>query len=216
MVRYHDRIMRNSALSFATCVLFGAFFLWGCDEDDDSGDSSNQENGDGDSGSSGDGDGDGDARGEGDTRGDGDGDGDGDDDPYCVSAWRGLAALDDFLSAMNPLSLNPDLDLATLHESGTQGAEAAEEAGAHLSRAQEFVVDSDVHTAFDQILTYQEVWMVPQAEIAESATSVEQYHEASSAHVLSPGVAEANSEGALASGTIALYTLTRCGSTEAR
>lgn len=99
-----------------------------------------------------------------------------------------------------------------IRENGAAAEESAEEMGRHFSRASDFVVDSEVSAHFDALLLYQEKWMLPQAQIATGASDAEDYSLKSLDLLLQDGVAQAVSDGAVASGAISAYTLERCGS----
>ncbi len=187
------------------CALFLSLGFFACDEDEPDG--SDEATGDGDSG-----DGDG---GDGDS-GDGDG-GDGDapmeEDGFCTHARVGFAALDDYLTVMNELSLTgEEVPASRINENGDLALEFAEDFGEEMAQAADFVVDDDAAAAFDALLIYHSDYMVPQAELAAGATSDMEYGMASLELLQQDGVAEAAANGAVASGTARQYALGRCGS----
>lgn len=136
---------------------------------------------------------------------------DGTEDPYCAHAWNGFDALDGYIEVTNELSAQ-DATPAKFQENGPLAVEYAEAVGVHFGNARDFVVEDETRAAFDDMLLYQEKYLVPQSQIALGATDSEDYGLKSLEFILGDGVAEASAAGALASGTISAYTLQRCGS----
>lgn len=189
----HDSVTRFLFIGAALVSLC----LLACDEDEPDGSDA--------------GDGDGDA-----TAGDGDS-GDGDvpmeEDDFCVHARAGFAALDDYTTVMNELSLTgEEVPASRINENGTLALSFAEEFGDEMAQAADFVVDDAVAGAFDALLIYQADYMLPQAELAAGASSDMDYGMASLEFLQEDGVAEAVANGATASATARLYALERCGS----
>lgn len=175
--------------------------LFACDEDEPDGSANNSGDGDGDVGE-----GDGDA-------------GDGDDplevDAFCAHAKSGFAALDDYITVMNALTLTgEEVPTSLLNDNGTLAMGFAEDFGEEMAKASDFVVDDDVALAFNHLLIYQTDYMLPQAELAASAGDEMEYGMASLEFLQEDGVAEAAANGAVASGTARLYAVERCGSLE--
>lgn len=134
------------------------------------------------------------------------------DDPYCPHAWDGFEQLDVFIEETNAIQNDPDMSRAALNAHGDAAREAAELTGQHFGRAQEYVVETETSVAFDALLLYQKMYMVPQAELAATASDVDDYSLASFMFLQQDGVAEAVAGGAIESGTISAYTFQRCGS----
>jgi hypothetical protein len=94
--------------------------------------------------------------------------------------------------------------------------EYAEDFRINFEAARDFIVEDEARLAFEVMLTYDDEWMTPQAQLAKNATSNMQYGLDSLELLLQEGVAELTAEAALQSSTAASYTLERCGSMEAR
>ncbi len=135
----------------------------------------------------------------------------GETDPYCPHAWNGFAQLDIFLAETNAIQDDADMARDTLNAHGEAALEAAELTGEHFGRAQDFVVETETSEAFDALLLYQEVYMVPLAQLAATASDVDAYTMGAFQLTLMDGVAGAVAAGALASGTVSAYTVQRCG-----
>lgn len=133
----------------------------------------------------------------------------GTDDPYCAHAWNGFEQLDIFLDETN--AIESDMDGPTVNAQGDAALEAAELTGEHFGKAKDFVVETDTSEAFDAVLLYQELYMVPLAEIAATASDGGSYSMASFQLLQQDRVAAAAANGAIASGTISAYTVQRCG-----
>lgn len=133
------------------------------------------------------------------------------DDPYCPHAWNGFEQLDIFLAETNALTDDPDMDRDTLNAHGAAALEAAELTGEHFGRAKDFVVETETSEAFDALLLYQELYMVPLAQLAATASDSDAYSMGALQLLLMDGVAGATAAGALASGTVSTYTVQRCG-----
>lgn len=195
-----DTPMKHS-LSIIACLFSLSFSSCDEDEADPSADGSNSGDGDGDVDPS-----DGDSE-----SGDGDGDSES-SDAFCSHAKKGFAALDDYIAVMNELSLTgEEVPASRINENGALAIEFATDFGDEMADAAAFVVDDDVTAAFDDLLIYQADYMLPQAELAATATSDMEYGMASLEFLKEDGVAEAAANGAVASGTARLYALERCG-----
>lgn len=131
------------------------------------------------------------------------------EDPYCAHAWNGFEQLDIFLDETN--AIESDMDGPTVNAHGDAALEAAELTGEHFGKAKDFVVETDTSEAFDAMLLYQELYMVPLAKIAAMANDGQSYTMASFQLLQQDGVAAAAANGAIASGTISAYTVQRCG-----
>lgn len=97
-------------------------------------------------------------------------------------------------------------------QDGATALRAAELTGEHFGEAASFVVETETSEAFDDLLAYQEIYMVPQAGLASRANDMSNYNESSFEFFLETGVAQAAGAGAVASGVVSAYTLKRCGS----
>lgn len=133
------------------------------------------------------------------------------DDPYCAHAWNGFEQLDVFLAETNAITDDPDMDPATLNAHGEAALEAAELTGEHFGRARDFVVETETVEAFDALLLYQELYMVPLAELAATSSDMNAYSLGSLQLMTTDGVAGAAAAGALATSTVSSYTVQRCG-----
>ena len=134
-------------------------------------------------------------------------------DAFCSHASSGFAALDDYITVMNELSLTgEEVPVSRINENGTLAVGFAEDFAEEIAQAADFVVDDDAASAFDALLLYQAEYMLPQAELAATASSDMDYGMASLEFLQEDGVAEAVANGAVASGTARLYAVGRCGS----
>lgn len=134
------------------------------------------------------------------------------EDAFCSHAKSGFAALDDYTTVMNELSLTgEEVPASRINENGALALGFAADFGDEMADAAAFVVDDEVAAAFDDLLIYHADYMVPQAELAASATSDMQYGMASLELLQEDGVAQAVADGTLASGTARQYAIERCG-----
>ena len=136
-------------------------------------------------------------------------------DQFCVHAWAGFEARNQFGDMINEVSLG-EVPASKIQENGALAVEYAEDFRINFEAARDHIVEDEARLAFEVMLTYEDEWMTPQAQLARNATSNMQYGQDSLELLLQEGVAELTAEAALQSSTAAAYTIERCGSLEAR
>ncbi|MBV1860002.1 MAG: hypothetical protein KUG77_16435 [Nannocystaceae bacterium] len=153
-------------------------------------------------------------------------------DSYCESAKAGYAAFNSYLEHTDAKNAEVGLgggdgDIAIVNEEGAAAVEQLDVASENWTTAiskvdgpefEELFGDTplvtsneDVLAAYEDYFQWSEVWARPEAQLAATSASVDAFSMAAFELVQQPGVAEAISAGALATGTIIAYQTERCG-----
>ncbi|WP_284329062.1 hypothetical protein [Demequina litorisediminis] len=151
-----------------------------------------------------------------------------DADSYCDAAATGYAAQRDLLDATDATALEAELgddagavDLANAAGAAmttaidvleeTWGAAGIAVMNGAWDDSEASISHAAVSVAFTDFFTYIDAIARPEAELAASATSPDEYNDGMQALAAREGAAEIAQSGASAASTIIAYTRTRCG-----
>jgi hypothetical protein len=137
---------------------------------------------------------------------------------YCPPAERGYDALADYLVATDAKSAETGADgggnvgAMNTHGQAMLAALAVVEAEWTEARvALDTEVDADIDDAFGTYLASIDLWAAPEAQIAATSSSINEYSLATLSLLATDGVTQAASEGAVALDAILVHTIDTCG-----
>lgn len=148
-------------------------------------------------------------------------------DLYCGPALDGAAAMGDMLDATDRKSSETGIendagDVAAMNAAADDILAAADAVETHWSEAADHVESAsapelpdfdpaDVVAAFEDITTYLEAWVRPEAQLAASAGSIAEYDTGTVALLSDASATTAAALGGEGMSVVLTYTLERCG-----